>query len=312
MNLTGALISLALCGLSSAEAVWQQDGNRSLKLVDGDTVLVHFVLDGAPRDPHFAVLATKRGHNTVWVAPADHVWHYGLWFSWKKINGVNFWETNKATGEQEGRNAVLDPKILSEPDAATAIVRYRETSHPARDGDAVLEDQVEIRITRPQGELGVRVDWDVKTTALADVVLDRTPPPGSNERGEKNYGGYAGFSWRGPKEFQKLIYLDSENRKDIDIHLQHAEWVNVNGELSGENAGLLIVNHPSNPRHPSSWYVCHKPDANTFWYVNPAWLAPEPLQLAKGASFSHRYRVQLHDGSWTAETCRQAAAGLVK
>jgi len=318
MKLIPLLIALMLPTIAAAEAVWKQDGNRSLELVDGDITLLRFILDApAPKDPHFEVLATSDGRNTVWVGPADHVWHYGMWFSWKYINKVNFWETQKVGDDpqarmQAGRNEILEPEIISEPGAATATIRYREMSHPQREGEAVLEDRVEIRITKPQGEMGLRVDWDMKTTALADVVLDRTPPPGSGEPGAKGYGGYGGFSWRGPGTFRELVYLDSENRKDMEIHRQHAAWLNVNGKLEEREAGLLFVNHPENPRHPTSWYVFHQGKKHTFWYVNPALLQDKPMELAKGESFTHRYRVQLHDGSWTTEKCKLVAAELVK
>ena len=255
MKYLALLFALLLPSIAAAEAVWKQDGNKSLELVDGDTVLVRFLLDApAPKDPHFEVLATADGRNTVWVGPADHVWHYGLWFSWKYINKVNFWETQKVGDDpkvrrQPGRNEILDAKIVSEPGAATATIRYREMAHPKHDQDAVLEDQVEIRITKPQGEMGVRVDWDIKTTALADVILNRTPPPGSGEKGEKGYGGYGGFSWRGPGTFKDIVYVSSENRKDMEVHRQHAAWLNVYGKLEERDAGMLFVDHPENPRH---------------------------------------------------------------
>mgnify|MGYP002622011445 CR=1 FL=1 len=295
-----------LSSLATAEPVWKQDGKRTLDLSGVDGVLVRFVLDAAPRDPHFETLATADGRNLVWVAPPDHVWHYGLWFSWKAINGVNFWETDKS-GRQQGRNEVMDPVIESEPGADTAVIRYRERAFPDPEGPAVLEDVVEIQITRPRGDAGPVVEWKVTTTALADVVLDRTPPPG--EPGGRDWGGYGGFSWRGAEDFKEARVLDSKGRRDQAIHRQHASWVNVEGRLGGKPAGLLIVDHPANPRHPASWYVTMIP-RQPFWYANPAVLQPAPLKLAKGESIDHRYLVIPHDGGWSSERCDEAAEGF--
>lgn len=292
--------ALLLPTVIAAQPVWKQDGNRSVELLGEGGTIVRFVVDAAPRDPHFEVLATADGRNTVWVAPPDHVWHYGLWFSWKMIDGVNFWETDPKTGLQQGRGEVLDPVIESGPDAETATVRYRERSHPDPDGPAVLEDAVEIRITRPRGDAGVKVVWRIRTTALADVVLDRTPPP--VEPGGKGWGGYGGFSWRGAKDFRDLRFTDSEGRRDGAIHRQCASWVNVAGTLGGKPAGLWIADHPDNPRHPQSWYVTDNPKL-PFWYANPALLQTGPLKLKSGESLTHVYQIVVHDGTWSAERC---------
>jgi len=173
------LISLLLSTAAFAEPVWKQDGNRSLELTNENGAIVRFVLDAAPRDPHFEILATPDGRNTVWVAPPDHVWHYGMWFSWKFINGVNFWETNPKTGLQQGRNEILDTVIESRPDAASATIRYRELSYPNPDDPAVLEDTVVIRIERPADGRGTQVTWSITTKALADVELDHSPARGT-------------------------------------------------------------------------------------------------------------------------------------
>ena len=34
------------------------------------------------------------GTTLTWFQPADHRWHRALWFTWKKINGIVYWEEN--------------------------------------------------------------------------------------------------------------------------------------------------------------------------------------------------------------------------
>ncbi len=293
---------LSLCFVTGAIAgpLWKQDGNRSLELTGENGTLVRFVLDAAPRDPHFEVLATADGRNTVWVAPPDHVWHYGLWFSWKYINGVNFWETNPKTGKQPGLNRIEDAAIVSHPDNSAATIRYRELSYPDPEGPAVLEDTVVIEIERPAGPRGAQVTWSITTKALADVTLDRTPLPG--EPGGRDWGGYAGFSWRGAKEFTAIAYTDSDGRRGMDIHRHHARWLNITGTLQGKPAGLTILDHSGNPRHPASWYLCHNAKL-PFWFANPAMLQHKALPVKKGESIRHAYRIILHDGSWQNAEC---------
>jgi len=158
---------------AAAAPTWKANGSHSIELSDDHQVLVRFLVDPAPRDPHFEILATPDGRNTVWVGPPDHVWHHGMGFSWKYLNGVNFWETDPKTGEQPGLNRIEDASIESNPDDETAIIRYRQLAFPDADGPAVLEDAVEIEIRRPSGIHGPQVTWRITTTALdlRDVVL---------------------------------------------------------------------------------------------------------------------------------------------
>ena len=296
-------LALLVAPLVAAGPVWKQDGNRSVELGGDDGVVVRFVLDAAPRDPHFEVLATADGRNTVWVSPPDHIWHYGLWFSWKLINGVNFWETDKKL-RQKGRNEIHDPVIEIDPDGVTATIRYRERFHPDPEGPAVLEDRVTIKVTRPAGDIGPKVEWRMITTALADVVLDRTPPPG--QPGGGNWGGYGGFSWRGTSEFKAVSFLNSEGRRDDAAHRKNARWMSISGAIDDRPVGLLMLDHPDNPRRPPSWYVIAQPKL-PFWYANPALLQNEPMKLKKGESFTHIYPLILHDGNWNAERCEREA-----
>ncbi len=305
-----SLVFFFTAAMAAAEPAmtWHQDDNRVLELRGASGPVVRFNLASAPQDPRFEVLATADGRNTVWINPPDHVWHYGVWFSWKFINGVNFWETDAPGGRQAGISEIVDPKIESKPDAATAIIRYRDLSRLTENAAPVLEDRVVIRVTRPADGCGPRVDWQMTTTALADVELGRTPPPG--EEGGVSWGGYGGFSWRGAKGFKDLHFTDSEGRQDMALHRQHARWLNANGKLADLAAGVAVFDHPKNPGHPASWYLFadgREGNPNPFWYMNPALLQPKPIALKKGQSFIHRYRLVVHSGTWQAAECVKEA-----
>ncbi len=279
--------------LATAEWEWKRDGHRSVELLGEEGALVRFLVDPAPRDPHFDLLATPDGRNLVWVAPSDHRWHYGLWFSWKLINGVNFWETGRS-GASRGRTEVLDSVIVA--DKNIAAVRYRRLYRLPEADDPVMEDKVVLHLRPPRDGGGPQVDWSITTRAFVDVELGRTPLPG--EPGGKAHGGYGGFSWRGARDLAKVRFLDSEGRVDMKGHRKHARWMNATGNLDGKPAGIALFDHPDNPGHPTSWYLVHRTlKHGPFWYMNPALLQPKPLRLKKGGSFTHRYRALVHDGA---------------
>ena len=288
---------LALAAVSSADPAdpawqWKRDGNRSLELRGAAGPVARFLLDPKPADPHFDLLATSDGRNLAWVSPPDHTWHYGQWFSWKFINGVNFWETDRKTGASAGRTEVLEPRIETKPDHAT--ISYRRLYRLPDNDTPILDDRITVTIRIPTDTTGPSVDWSFTTTALTEVKLDRTPLPG--EPGGKDHGGYCGLSWRGAKDFKDVTFLDSEGRKNMAIHRQHARWVDARGSLAGKPAGIAILDHPENPGHPMSWYIVANPKL-PFWYINPAIVQPKPIELPKGKSLTHRYRLLIHDGA---------------
>lgn len=272
---------------------WKSDGKRSVELIGASGPVARFLVDPDPADPHFDILATSDGRNMVWVSPPDHVWHYGHWFSWKVINGVNFWETDRKTGRSRGLTEVRDPAIDLKPDRAT--VSYRRLYRLPDADDPIMQDQFTITIRTPEDRTGPVVDWQITTTALADLTLDRTPVPG--EPGGKSWGGYCGLSWRGAKGLKDLSVIDSEGRKGADIHRRHAKWVNATGTLDGKPAGIAILSHRNNPGQPVSWYVLDRAKL-PFWYLNPSLVQPEPVPLKQGATLTHRYRIVIHDGAF--------------
>ena len=292
MKLTFLLTPFLPLTTMASDWNWKADGNRSLELVGKDGPVARFLVDPAPRDPHFDLLATADGRNLVWVAPPDHVWHYGHWFSWKLINGVNFWETDPKTGASAGLTKVIDPDIETTDDKA--IVRFLREYRLPGDDSPLMKDRFEIVIHTPRGKFGPQVDWSVITTALTDLELGRTPPP--DEPGGKVWGGYGGLSWRGAKEMKDVHFLDSEGREDMDGHRQHARWSDARGTLDRKPAGITMLDHPGNPGHPMSWYLVQTPK-QPFWYLNPAIVQPKPIRLKKGESITHRYRVLPHDGT---------------
>jgi hypothetical protein len=261
--------------------------------------VARFLTDPSPADPHFDVLATADGRNLVRVSPPDHPWHYGHWFSWKTINGVNFWETDRKSGKSKGIATVLDPAIEIAPDQSAATIRYRREYRLRPGAPPVMADTFTVTIRPPDAEgLGPQIDWTITTTALTDIELGRTPPPG--EPGSKPWGGYGGLSWRGAKALENVRFLASDGRLGMAMHRRHARWADATGTMAGKPAGLVIIDHPSNPGHPTSWFIVATPK-QPFWYLNPALLQPKPLRLAKGKSFIHRYRVLVHAAAPDAE-----------
>jgi hypothetical protein len=287
----------ALTVSGASNFTWVVRGESSIELRhDQEEILLSFQFDPELADPHFDILRRVGGENLVWVGPEDHPWHYGHWFSWKLINEVNFWETNRRTGRGEGLTEVTKPVIkITDQSAKISYNRYYRTT---TDQEPVLKDEFTLELHAPKSadcSFGPAIDWAIKTTALASVTLDRTPLP--SEPGGKDWGGYAGLSWRGSKQLGQVEFGDSEGRKGMAIQRQRAQWVNAVGFLGEKRVGVAVVASSDAADNDSYWYIVSREEI-PFWFINPGVLIAEPITMEEGTSFHHEYRLVAHDGSW--------------
>lgn len=279
---------------------WRQT-DSSLALLNHGRVVWQFNFDkkegkpavGLAGKPYFHPVCLTDGTQLTWHCPPDHPWHYGLWFCWKYINGLNYWEEDRQTGLSEGRTEIRRVEVKPGDDYSADIAM--ELSYHPPGAPAVLMEDRRIAVSAPDDRGLYRIDWTGRFTAgAADVLLSRTPIPG--EKDGQSWGGYAGLSVRLAKDISDWQVVDSEGRKDLNIHGQKARWMDFSGRFGeGRAAGIAIFDHPDNLRHPSPGFVIMDPKV-PFGYFSPALLFNEPYTLPAGKSLTLRYRVLIHPG----------------
>lgn len=221
-------------------------------------------------------------------APEDHPWHHALWFTIKYVNGENFWEEYDAYGVL--RHVGPTTVHWIRPDRETvAIVDERTLEHVDLADDAYA------------------IDWSIALTPQTDVVLDRTE--------FTTWGGYGGLSLRGRPDWTDTRLLLADGSEHERVLGQPSEWCDLSGRVDGGEAGVLFLDHPGNPRHPSPWYASTR--AATYgdegWsnFVNAAFLWDAALEVAASQPLCFRYRVVVHDGVWAADRCAAEADRFV-
>ena len=234
----------------------------------------------APKRPHLHPVATPGGHVVTRDAPEDHPWHHGLWFTIKFVNDENFWETYDAYGvlRHQGPPVVEDGSVTGtlhwiRPDRETvALVEERHLTHVDLGADAFA------------------IDLDTTLTPRVDTVLDRTP--------FTTWGGYGGLALRGPGDWADTRLLLSDGTEHERVLGQSGAWC----DLGNDDAGVALLDHPDNARHPCPWYGSTR--AATYgdegWsnFLNAAFLFHEPLSVPAGERLRVRHRVIVHDGRW--------------
>ena len=306
------LAVLVFAGASAAPYTWQQEAGKTLSLLKGDTVL--WTPNLGPDHPFFHPVTTVDGLVLTALEPRDHPWHHGVWFSWKYLNGVNYWDwAGKKEPIPDGRTRMVGKETVDlREDRAVITMDLEYFTGAADSGDkTVLKERRNITAFTPKADGSYRMDWTLVFTASeGEVVFERTPPK------EARWGGYAGFSFRGAAGIRDIRVIDSEGRNGMAGHGKKARWMDFSGGFkpTGAPAGVAIFDHPQNLRHPSPWYVSDKANMP---YFGPAPLFAERYVLPAGKSFTLRYRMVVHSGlgdaaalenewrAWAAESEKQ-------
>lgn len=290
------VVGLGGLGATVAWSDWRRD-DRTLAWLAGDQVVWQFSFDAARGKPFFHPLGAVGGASLTNFRPEDHPWHYGLWFSWKYINGVNYWEEERTTGKAQGATRWTPPTITSRPDGS-ATVRM-DLTYVARTGQIDLTEVRVLEISAPAADGSYTIDWQARFTAgPAGAVLDRTPMPGE-PKGQPN-GGYAGLSLRMAGAPLAIAFLTSEvpvTEFTRDRARPAAPAVACNFAEEGRAVGgVAILSDPANSGERAPWYLIHSAQMR---FVCAALLAPKPLVLRAGGTLALRYRVAVSRAAWT-------------
>jgi hypothetical protein len=261
MNLRLTLIASValLCGCSSGtrqvagvESVRAQEHGFSLKRFDDR---VEVALDGKPYTTfHFhskwdkpflypirtaSGLVISRGY-PIEPRPGeehDHAWHRGIWYGHGDINGEDFWREipEKGTarlvlaGEPKTDGSTLDASLAMMTAKGKRMGTIGERYGFRQDGQNVLIDST-ITISADGGQ--------------------------SLKFGDSDDGG---FGFRLSDDFRQdrgAELTNSEGLKGTEnIWGKPARWVKYSATTGGKRAGLAMLDHPKNLRHPTRWHA---------------------------------------------------------
>ncbi len=287
-----------------AHAQWLRD-DTSIAWQREGKVLWKFSFDPAKGKPFFHPLAPGAESLTNFK-PEDHPWHYGLWFSWKYINGANYWEEDRQSGRAQGMTRWSNVRIDPRADGGAEIRMDLTYAHPS--GRIDLTEARVLNVSAPNAQGDYTIDWTSAFTAGEEgAELGRTPMPGEPD-GQVN-GGYAGLSVRlagKPVQMQLITPEGSIDRYADDRARPNALAVGANFTLDDQPVGALgIFNEPSNISERAPWYIVNAADQMRFMCA--AVLAPAVRKLTPHSSWKLKYRIAVQRTPWTPQTLESAA-----
>lgn len=240
----------------------------------------------------------------------DHPHHAGLFYGHGDVNGFNYWAIQNVPTPPSKTDAtmgriVLD-RVLSvksgkesgtvdvvltwlKPDGKPLLTETRKMvfhAHPELriidlDFDFAAVDKVVFRDTK-EGTFAMRM-----ATALEEPPLK--PKPDAQKAGA-------------PAIAKTGTLVNAQGgEREANVWGKRSEWVDYAGTLDGEKVGVVMMDHPGNPRHPTYWhsrgYGLHS--------INPFGVSDflndktqnGSLTLAPGEHVRFRYRVVIHPGA---------------
>ncbi|MEJ5867015.1 DUF6807 family protein [Pseudokineococcus sp. 5B2Z-1] len=234
-------------------------------------------------------------------APHDHRWHHGLWWSWKFVDDVLFWEDHLGYGGNRaglGRSVVDQHEVVPAQDGVRVVehLSWREDAT----GEVLLAEDRTLTATLDSGvEGGWALDWDQTWTALRGLTLSATPWP------QTSWGGYAGLSYRAARAMAagEEVAAAGGRAGTAAVHGQRAAWSIYGGCVDGAGTdeperpargAVALLDHPGNPGFPSPVYAASAVDA--FGFLATAPLMHEERVLEDGELLRVRTRALVLDG----------------
>jgi len=283
------------------------ENDTTLALLDNGRTLWQFNYNTKYGKPFFHPIFVNRNRITS-LSPDDHPWHLGQWFSWKYINGVNYWEYKDRGFHSQGITEIKNIRIKKFPDYSAKITLEIEY-HPENEKTVLKETRV-IQVSPPRKIGAVCFDYDFDFVAVEDeVLLDRTPLEG--EPNGKSWGGYAGLSIRFNQDLMNSRFVSGFG-DSIDVNGKTGDYLYMGFTgVDGKQVGTVMMISDDSKRHGEAWYTVNTPKI-PFYYLSPAYLYHKPQTLTKGEHAKLKYRVVHLQGDVSEESLNKEYEKFLK
>lgn len=286
--LVSALILSGITAQSQVTAV--RVGSRIDVSINGN-LFTQYVFSEDEKYPFFFPVNGPSGFSVTSMRNGLYPHHSSLFFGCDRVNGGNYWQE----GLDRGRIQSLRAEILET--GAEKVVIENECIWSRPGAMSPIRDLRTITITAPSKDL-FQIDFDIKLDMLMDVKIEKT--------------NHSFFSVRMAHDLsaaQGAIMVNAEGNRgetgDNGTFGKKSPWMDCYGIRNGKTEGLAILQHPSNPWYPSSWFT------RDYGFFSPTpmyWPADETAGtvLKKGESLHLRYRVLVHSGDTRAAGIAEA------
>lgn len=222
---------------------------------------------------------------------ADHPHQRGVFLAWTKTRMVldgeelhpDFWNLGSGTARIRSLS-IQHPDVQPEglPLRAKHVweVHHRDVWHEAL-------DEVWDVIVRPP----TFTDTGAPTATYVVDFTSRQTPRHDLDLPQYIYGGMAVRAARQWLDRDSAQVLTSEGKDRVGADASTARWVDMRGQVEGKQAGVALLEHPTNPRTPNALRV--HPEVPYYVFSLPKTAS---VRLLAGQTYTFRYRLLAHNG----------------
>jgi hypothetical protein len=282
-----------------------QQGNQKISVEIDGKPYADFFIGPETHKPYLAPLRTASGIVVTRAYPMDdkvpgeahdHPHHRGLWFTHGDVNGYDFWGNEpEQKGAGKGKGDVVLKKVNKVSSGKTGTI---DATFDWNAGGKTL--LVENRRMTFSGDPQLRtIDFDITLSPLEKVTF-----------GDTKEGMFA-IRLAAPLEEQQPRGIAEPKRNGRLLNAQNkageklvwgkrSEWADYSGKIDGKPVGIVIMDHPSNPRHPTYWHArAYGLFATNIFGVHDFEndkTRDGSLTIQPGQPLRFRFRVVVHEG----------------
>lgn len=287
-------VVLLAASLASAQVRVTKQADRVAVEIDGKPYTEFFLAPGGNK-PYVHPLRTASGLLVTRRFPmekvegetTDHPHHRGMFFSHGDVNGFNFWGTEPGSKSPKRASMALKEVVTAKGGKTSGTIKaVFEGLDPQ--GKPIMREARELTFhSHPTLRI---VDFGITIEALEKLTFADTKE------------GTFGIRLATPLAEERTGRMVNAEGQETEKNVwgKRSPWVDYYGQLEGQTVGVAVLEHPSNPRHPTYWHS----RAYGLFAANPFGVRDFTGDKAKdgsmtveaGQSVRFRYRVVIHPG----------------
>ncbi len=266
-------IAVEIDGKPYADFFLSADGNKPyvypLRTASGVLVTRHFPMEEFPGEVR------------------DHPHQRGMFFSHGEVNGYNFWATEVSQKNPKQARMALKKVAEAKGGKKSGSVKAIFDGLDPQGNPIMTETRTITFYSDPKLRI---IDYENKIDAIDTLKFGDTK--------EGTFGIRLATTLNENRTGRMVNAEGKETEKNV--WGKRSPWVDYFGQVDGQTVGVAIMDHPSNPRHPTYWHARAYGlfAANIFGVRDFTGDKTQDgsLTLESGRSLRFRYRVVIHPG----------------